>query len=214
MCSYRTTTRGYLNRHLLGLHILNVFKCYICKVDFVSKLKLVHHLKIAHQQYKDEEKFQTTICDEEALDFYHCCFCKFLSVQRENVVEHLLSEHYDEFDMENDGDSRNTSTPDSLDELLLPENRAKLLGFKDSLPSSRKRVKYPFRCFRCKRKFSSKYWLKDHVCAERIPSEFEPPTKVQRNLVNGFYHCPHKKCSQVYTNRVLYEVHLAMDHSK
>lgn len=208
-------SRGFLNRHVLGLHIPNVFKCYKCKVVYEHKQKLFNHLKLAHQQYENEEEFLATFCDPEAYSICHCSFCKFTSLNRENVVEHMLGEHYDEFEMGNPDETRSTSSPDSLEELLLPENRAKLLGFKESMsPPTKKRASYPFRCVRCKRRFSSKYWLKDHVCAERQPTELEPPTKVQRNLVNGFYHCPHPRCSQVYTNRVLYDVHLAMDHNK
>jgi hypothetical protein len=184
-------------------------------VVYEHKQKLFNHLNLAHQLYKHEKEFSLTMCDPEAYSIYHCCFCKFSSLNRENVVEHMLGEHYDEFEMENPDETRNTSSPDSLDELLLPENRAKLLGFKESVSTPiKKRSAYPFRCGRCKRLFSSKYWLKDHVCAERQPTELEPPAKVQRNLVNGFYHCPFPRCSQVYTNRVLYDVHLAMDHSK
>lgn len=218
ICSLRLSSRGYLNRHMLGLHILNVYKCYKCKVAFEYKQKLIKHLQLAHKQYRDEKEYISSVCDPEALSAYHCCFCKYSSLEREVVVEHMLGEHYDEFDMENLEDTdRQTSSPDSLNEILLPENRAKLLGFIES-KSPRKSFNYDvshlFRCARCKRQFSRKYLLKDHICAARPTTELEQPTKSLKNLVNGFYHCTHPRCSQVYTNKVLYDVHLAIDHTK
>lgn len=134
----------------------------------------------------------------------------------------MSEEHYEEFDKEEYND--NSSSPDSLEELVLPENRPRLLEINKFQLNKRKSANDPsfrFRCVRCKKRFSRQHWLKDHAfkCIRQNnikdeESRDEPPKKrTFTNAVNGFYRCTHLKCSQVYTNKILFDQHINKKHN-
>lgn len=173
----------------------------------------------AHENFRNEREFKDTLKDAQDYSIYHCCFCKYSSKRRLNVEEHLSEEHYEEFDKEeyNESTSHNSSSPDSLEELVLPENRPRLLEINKMQLNERRPANDPsfrFRCFRCKKRFSRKHWLKDHaikcIRQNNINGEetSDEPPKKRVFAVNGFYRCPHLKCSQVYTNKILFDHHL------
>lgn len=188
-------------------------------------MRLERHLRSAHHNFQYETEFINTLNNAIDYSIFFCCFCKYSSKNRRNVEEHLSEEHYEEFDKEDYNECNNSSSPDrndSLEEMVLPENRSRLVEINKIQINERRPANDPsfkFRCARCKRRFSRKFWLKDHACIRQNNEKTynnEEPSKKKRiltNVVNGFYRCPHLKCSQVYTNKILYDLHMEKKHT-
>ena len=182
-------------------------------------MRLERHLRSAHQSSQYEKEFKNTLHNAIDYSIFHCCFCKYSSKYRRNVEQHISEEHYEEFDKEEYNECNNRSSPDSLEELLLPENRPRLLEIKKIQMNERRPANDPsfkFRCARCKRRFSRKFWLKDHTCIRQNNEktlEEDSPKKRKLIVTNGFYRCPHLKCSQVYTNKILFDQHMEKKHT-
>lgn len=233
MCSTTFNERSFLNRHLTNMHLSRVYKCYKCNVPFNKKLQLTKHLHAAHLKYKDEDGFIASISNLESVGYFQCCFCKYSSKLRDKVAEHMTNEHYEDFEKGDGRDESISSSPDSLEELLLPETRA--LKDNDELyeedllqemePKEKnlnKKIKKPandpsfrYRCARCHKRFSRSSWLKKHPCTGiNIKSEPEQVAKKPRlsYLVNGFLRCNNKSCSKVFTDRSLYDHHVKTAH--
>ena len=217
------------------MHLSRVYKCYKCNVPFNKRLQLTKHLHAAHLKYKDEEGYIATISNLESVGYFQCCFCKYSSKSRAKVEEHMTNEHYEDFEKGDAHDDAISSSPDSLEELLLPETRALRNDdelYEDDLLQemvpkdgnwNRKKKKpandpsFRYRCGRCLRRFSRSSWLKKHPCIGvelNIKSEPEQEAKKPRlsNLVNGFLRCIDKSCSKVFTDRNLYDHHLKNAH--
>ncbi|XP_070491436.1 zinc finger protein 26-like [Chironomus tepperi] len=235
MCSTTFKERSFLNRHLTNMHLSRVYKCYKCNVPFNKKLQLTKHLHTAHLKYKDEQGFLASISNLETVGYFQCCFCKYSSKLRNKVAEHMTNEHYEDFEKGDGREDSISSSPDSLEELLLPETKA--LRDNDDLyeedllqemepkgNNSFKKAKKPandpsfrYRCARCQRRFSRSSWLKKHPCpgvGMKIKSEPEQQAKKPRlsYLVNGFLRCNDKSCSKVFTDRNLYDYHVKTAH--
>ncbi|CAG9804970.1 unnamed protein product [Chironomus riparius] len=235
MCSTNFKERTFLNRHMTNMHLSKVYKCYKCNVPFNKKLQLTKHLHAAHLRYKNEDGFISSISNLETVGYFQCCFCKYSSKLRSKVAEHMTNEHYEDFEKGGGHEDSISSSPDSLEELLLPETRA--LRDNDDLyeedllqemeprkNNTLKKMKKPtndpsfrFRCARCQKRFSRSSWLKKHPCAgvgAKIKSEPEQEAKKPRlsYLVNGFLRCNDKSCSKVFTDRNLYDHHVKTAH--
>lgn len=209
---------------MLGFHIQQFYRCYKCNILVDNKNRITNHLWKAHENFQLEEEFLATLYDSNAFSIYHCCFCKYSSHKRTYVENHLDGEHYDEFEKDFNSE-RITSSSDSLDELLSPENHVTLMNELKNLSNNHSNPKrrphndlsFHYRCVRCKKNFSRKHWLKEHICIRANTKMIEEEekiisapkkSKITNNLVNGFYHCQHEKCSQVYTDKKLFDEHV------
>lgn len=243
ICSTKYEERIYLNRHITTSHVSIVFKCYRCNVSFDKTYNLYKHLKHAHSTFSKEKGFIDSIMAPANFGSFHCCFCRFSSKGRVKVEEHLMDEHYDDFETNGNADESLASSPDSLEELLLPETRAKLnrnlnreedgddddeedlltemVSKNQQYDNNRRKPpnhpSFKYRCVRCLRRFSRSSWLKRHICIalSETPTLSPPVPKKPRisNEVNGFFKCTKKTCSQVFTDRKRYNEHLEQHHN-
>jgi hypothetical protein len=219
MCSACYSDRSFLDRHVISLHILARFRCYKCKALTGFKKCLLEHVESQHSNFCNDLEYQNTLTNACNYLIYQCCFCKYISNQRHTVINHLMEEHYDEFEREEVNELRDShsESPDSLSELLIPES---LIKFREkvakevSLQSTNSNDQtLEFRCVRCLKRFSEKVWLILHVCKPKrknVAVERRP----NLNVVNGFFHCTHPKCSQVFTKLNLFKEHTNLHHSQ
>lgn len=196
---------------------------------------MTKHLQAAHLKYKDEEGFTASISNLDSVGYFQCCFCKYSSKLRNKVAEHMTNEHYEDFEKGDVQEDSISSSPDSLEELLLPETRALrednelyeedlLQEMEPKENNAFKKAKkspndpsFKYRCGRCLKRFSRSSWLKKHPCLGvglKIKSEPKPEAKKPRLsfVVNGFLRCNDVLCSKVFTDRNLYEYHLNNAH--
>lgn len=197
---------------------------------------MLKHLRNAHSKFANEVGFIRTCNFPDNCSTFQCCFCKFSSNEREEVDNHLNNEHYEDFEKPENVEDTFSTSPDSLDELLLPETKAKLknnnlnnqndedeedlLTELKTSPENGKFRKgtndpsFPYRCARCLKRFSRSHYLKKHPCKAAMkvdppspPSTPSPKKFKISNEVNGFLKCTIKPCNKVFTNRKLFDEH-------
>lgn len=237
ICSTSFSNRKYLNRHVTTLHLSTVYRCFQCNVPFNNKLHLLRHLQAAHLKYKDEHGYIATIKNVESVAYFQCCFCKYSSKIKSKVEEHMNNEHYEDFEKNDTLEESVSSSPDSLDELLLPETRALRRQdefdeedlLQELIPKDNNKKRKPandpsfkYRCARCLRRFSRSSWLKKHPCTLTSVTtgtnvSEEPVHKLKKQRlsfqVNGFLRCTKDKCSRlVFTDRKQYDLHMETEH--
>lgn len=237
ICSVNFEQRSHLDRHMSVLHVMKVYNCYKCHVPYTRGMQLLNHLKAAHLNQVNDPGYIGTIRDLESISVYRCAFCQYSSKDRFRVDDHLIDEHYDEFEKSECTEEDHASSPDSLEELALPETKKILKKNEDLLvematkivmsaydSKKRKPINDPSfknRCVRCGRRFARKKALRNHAC-ERITGIGEngstPATssvvtpKIRNNsqMINGFFQCV--SCPQVFTDKEMYNKHLTISH--
>lgn len=179
ICSTLFHHREYLDRHVLTQHIVKSFNCFKCNVS-LERMTIMRHLKSAHLDNVTEPEFAECLNNIESTAVFKCCFCRFSVEQRARVSEHLLSEHYEEF--EKHESSENASSPDSLEDLVLPET-AKLIenDLLVELPAKQRTNEsgtrrqsndpsFKHRCVHCSKRYSRISHLQRHACIKKKSS--------------------------------------------
>lgn len=178
VCSNVFPKREYLDRHVVTQHIVKGYICYKCNVGY-QRANLIPHMKTAHINSINESDFIKCLSDIESTAIFRCCFCRFSVKSRSRVSEHMKDEHYEEFE-KHETIYENSSSPDSLENLVLPET-AKLIESELDLlveiptekketgqPRKRKRHNDPsfkYRCGHCLRRYAKLFALKKHICS-------------------------------------------------
>lgn len=237
-CSVTFEQRPHLDRHMTVMHIVKVFNCYKCGVPYAKKMLLLNHLRSAHLSQVNDPGYIASISDLDSVAQHRCAFCFYSSENRSQVDTHMLSEHYDQFEKNEDHDEeQHSSSPDSLENLLLPES-AQLLGNQDdellheipersSMAHATKRRRpandpsFKFRCVRCGRRFARQKSLRHHECTRTAvlvngstscnSSSSSPTKRTNSQMVNGFYNC--LLCPQVFTDKEIFSRHVSKSHS-
>lgn len=176
ICSTVFLQREYLDRHVFTQHIVKSYVCYHCKVGF-QKLNLLAHMKTEHIHSIKEPNFIASVNDIESTAIFRCCFCRFSVKSRSRVSDHMKNEHYEEFE-KNETIEENFSSPDSLENLVLPET-AKLIEdeldllvedlSRENVEEQRTRKKrndpsFRHRCAHCLNNYAKLSVLKTHRC--------------------------------------------------
>lgn len=204
-CSVSFDNRFLLDRHMAVYHVKKFYFCYKCHVSYVTGVKMLNHLREAHVGQINDTGYLQTISNLESATSFRCPFCNFNSKDRKCVSLHLTNEHYEDFD-KSKLEEEPTSSPDSLENLILPET-AKMLEDEKVLeeeeeedllvevpekkekevPAARKRRKpqndpsFKFRCARCRKRFARAASLRKHFCprgeAETQPVIEQLPSK-------------------------------------
>lgn len=230
LCSVCYKERTHLDRHLLSHHISKLAVCYKCKISFVG-YTLFRHLENAHPRDTLDHEYINTISDIDTASVYRCAFCQFSSKSRTPVEEHMKDEHYEDFEKETHDIEQYMSSPDSLEDLCLPET-AKLVKEKEveqinllmekeiqkQKEIRQRRMKnhpeFRFRCVRCERRFATSQILKHHEC-RRLTNGFvtQPKDPNLSFAMKGFYKCFQCPRNQVFTDSASYEQHVLAVHS-
>lgn len=196
ICSASFEQRTFLDRHISVHHIAKMYHCFKCMSAF-TMIKLLEHIKIAHMDLVHDENYIRTISDVNSVASHRCAFCRYSSRIRSEVNEHMKDEHYDEFEKSENPEDDHASSPDSLENLLMPESariisrkeeqlaKNQLMKVKTSLKKRRPTndPSFQFRCVRCQRRFAKSETLRRHTCyrhRKELPSS-ESPTLDQFN---------------------------------
>lgn len=236
ICSTQFARRSHLDRHTSARHISKVYYCYKCHVPYSSSIKLLSHLKDVHLNSVKEPGYLRTISDLESVVSFRCAFCSFSSKSRSRVDEHQLGEHYEDFEKNESFEYDQASSPDSLENLLLPETEEKLKKIDEELLVEVKTRKtnikrkphndpsFQYRCARCQRRFATPSSLKGHLCQRKEEPVVESPPPQPKvsdilpnkritslsQMVNGFFKCP--LCPQVFTDKKNHGSHINATH--
>lgn len=239
-CSGTFDLRPHLDRHMSVHHILRCYDCYKCGVSFYTANGLLKHLKESHLALLTDSGYLRTISNCETATICRCAFCGFTSKVRARVDEHMINEHYDEYEKSESHEDDHSSSPDSLDNMLLPENEKHLksddedllveVSSKPNENSSLKKLSmkvrrkpkndpsFQFRCARCLRRFAKSRTLKNHVCELYIKPVLSTNTSLPSNhktittAVSGFFRC--KSCPQVFTDKANHDIHQSEVHAE
>lgn len=228
LCSTCFEKRDLLDRHVLARHVTLSYQCFVCK-SYLAKDKYMHHMTHQHGAETSDPEFVKTKLNMNCSALYRCPFCIFTSKDKDRCCEHIQAEHYEEFERNNTPDL-DISSPDSLENLMLPETADQLSDEDDLLvemepkktkirkASTGQRKKRPnndpsfkFRCVKCTRKFSTSNRLKLHVCTRNIQTFQPQPTAILKTAtpatpqVNGFFQCA--SCRQVFTDKSMFTKH-------
>lgn len=179
ICSASFSQRSVLDRHMSVFHISKLHYCFKCNVPYFSN-RLLNHVKTAHPNTENEPGYIKMISNIESIAVHRCAFCIFTSPVRSIVIDHLKNEHYDEFEKEIVLDDEQASSPDSLENLILPET-AKILSakeeelrlktkekIKEKYQNTRKKGNDPtfkFRCARCLQSYATSTTMRKHSCS-------------------------------------------------
>lgn len=193
ICSSSFEQRIFLDRHVAVHHVSKLYYCYKCNVPF-EMCRLLTHLKEFHPNQEHEAGYIDTISNLENIAVHRCAFCMYSSRERTLVLEHLKAEHYDEFEKEESVEEEQASSPDSLENLLLPETVKILSAREEQLlvkTQESQQRKYPqaprrpmndpsfkYRCARCQRRFAKSETLRQHACRRKeVPVAISSPAQ-------------------------------------
>lgn len=165
VCSSSFPERRFLDRHVSIHHIKKLYLCSKCAQPF-DPMKLMTHWK----QCDREERNAAAKVDINSESVHRCPFCIYDSTFRSNVETHMTFEHYDDFEKNSDSEKAESS-PDSLENLALPETAKAIDEMqREAENQQRRRINDPsfkFRCVRCERRFASKDGLNIHSCRSK-----------------------------------------------
>lgn len=184
ICSGNFWQRSFLDRHISVHHITKLYQCFKCKCEY-AMFRLLEHLKIAHMDLVNDKDYIKTIQNVEKVAIFRCPFCHYSSKIRSDVNDHMKEGHYDDFEKSESHEEDNASSPDSLENLLLPESvdilkkndqqigSKKVRGAKSPVKKRRpiNDPSFKYRCARCQRRFSKPRSLRKHLCFRLEQSE-------------------------------------------
>lgn len=243
ICSSSFDQRIFLDRHVAVHHVSKLYYCYKCNVPF-EMCRLLPHLKEYHPNREHEAGYIHTISNLENIAVHRCAFCKYSTRERTLVIEHLKAEHYDEFEKEESVEEEQVSSPDSLENLFLPET-VKILSAKEEQllvkakesqqrkypPAPRRPMNDPsfkYRCARCQRRFAKSETLRQHACrGKEVPAVISSPAQNYNPVPSKISQMRQtvksqikngffgcQLCPQVFTCREMFNHHVSMGDCK
>lgn len=196
ICSNSYGHRSHLDRHVQTFHVTKIYVCVICNSGIVNSIDIDRHLNTFHSHLKIDE-----ISSRIKLHYYcySCPLCIYRSKDRQLVTDHMISEHYDEFEKDEELGSNTSSSPDPFEHLLDPESVDKVEMRLEELKAekiiamslnSKPNGTCKHRCGKCKIVFETRDEIRSHKCFNRKNVEIQQSIPILPCEPNSFQSTP------------------------